>query len=106
MVAIVWQPRSCDIHPSEETPMSISTDYRTTVRVAAPADVIFDMVTTAEALAAWWSPVTGSGVTGGELRFPMVADQPPLLVTVDEAIRPTTVRWTVTECTFMEDWIG
>ena len=45
-------------------------------------------------------------MAGGELRFPMVADQPPLLIHVDEATRPTTVRWTVTECTFMEDWVG
>ncbi|HEY5172417.1 MAG TPA: SRPBCC domain-containing protein, partial [Acidimicrobiia bacterium] len=65
--------------------MPISTDYRTTVRVAAPAEIMFDSITSTEALAAWWSPVTGSGVTGGELRFPMVADQPPLLVRVDEA---------------------
>jgi hypothetical protein len=36
----------------------------------------------------------------------MVADQPPLLVRVDEATRPTTVRWMVAECTFMEDWMG
>ncbi len=36
----------------------------------------------------------------------MVAEQPPLLVRVDEATRPTTVRWTVVECTFMEDWVG
>ena len=56
--------------------MTTSTDYRTTVRVNAPADVVFDAVTSAEALAAWWSPVTGSGLAGGELRFPMVADQP------------------------------
>ncbi len=34
------------------------------------------------------------------------AEQPPLLVRVDEATRPTTVRWTVVECTFMEDWVG
>ncbi len=86
--------------------MTTSTDYRTTVRVNAPADVVFNAVTTTEALTAWWSPVTGSGLTGGELRFPMVADHPPLLVRVDEATRPTTVRWTVTECTFMEDWVG
>ena len=86
--------------------MPTSTDYRATVRVAAPAEVMFDAVTTVEALAAWWSPVTGSGMTGGELRFPMVADHPPLLVRVDEATRPTSVRWTVTECTFMEDWVG
>ena len=85
---------------------STSTDYLTTVRVNAPADVVFDRVTNAEALAAWWSPVTGSGLTGGELRFPMVADQPPLLVRVDEATRPAVVRWTVLECTFMPDWVG
>jgi uncharacterized protein YndB with AHSA1/START domain len=85
---------------------STSTDYLTTVRVNAPAEVVFDRVTSAAALAAWWSPVTGSGQTGGELRFPMVADQPPLLVRVDEATRPAVVRWTVLECTFMEDWVG
>jgi len=41
--------------------MTTTTDYRTTVRVNASADAVFDAVTTAEALAAWWSPVTGSG---------------------------------------------
>ena len=86
--------------------MTTSTDYRTIVRLNAPSDVAFNAVTTTDSLTAWWSPVTGSGVTGGELRFPMVADQPPLLVRVDEATRPSTVRWTVMECTFMEDWVG
>jgi uncharacterized protein YndB with AHSA1/START domain len=86
--------------------VTTTTNYRTTVRVNAPADVVFDAVTTAEALAAWWSPVTGSGLTGGELRFPMVAGEPPLLIQVDEATRPATVRWTVAECTFMQDWVG
>ena len=86
--------------------MKTSTDYRINVRVKAPADAVFNAVTSTEALTAWWSPVTGSGHTGGELRFPMVADQPPLLVRVDEATRPAIVRWTVLECTFMEDWVG
>lgn len=85
---------------------STSTDYLTTVQVHASADVVFDRVTSADSLAAWWSPVTGSGLAGGELRFPMVADQAPLLIRVDEATRPTLVRWTVLECTFMEDWVG
>jgi uncharacterized protein YndB with AHSA1/START domain len=83
-----------------------TTDYRTTIRIDAPADVVFGAITTPEALTAWWSPVTGSGLTGGDLRFPMVADQPPLLIHVDEATRPTTVHWTVLECTFMPDWTG
>ena len=85
---------------------TLTTDYSTTVRIEAPADTVFEAITTPEAIAAWWSPVTGSGLTGGDLRFPMVADQPPLLIHVDEASGPSTVRWTVVECTFMEDWVG
>ena len=30
----------------------------------------------------------------------------PLLVHVDEASRPMSVRWTVIECTFEPDWVG
>jgi uncharacterized protein YndB with AHSA1/START domain len=86
--------------------VTTSTDYRTTVRINASADRVFDAITTTEALTAWWNPVTGSGRIDGELRFPMVADHPPLLVRVDEASRPRTVSWTVLECTFMEDWEG
>jgi uncharacterized protein YndB with AHSA1/START domain len=86
--------------------MTTTTDYRTTVRVNAPADNVFDAVTTVDSLAAWWSPVSGSGLAGGDLRFPMVDGQPPLWIHVDEVSRPTTVRWTVIECTFMEDWVG
>ncbi len=86
--------------------MTISTDYRITVRVNASADVVFDAVTSTDALTAWWNPVTGTGLTGGDLQFLMVADQPPLLIRVDEATRPTTVRWTVAQCTFMPDWVG
>jgi hypothetical protein len=83
--------------------MTTSTDYRISVRIDAPAGAVFDAITTTEGLTAWWSPVTGSGITDGELRFPMVAEQPPLLIRVDEATHPTTVRWTVIECTFMDD---
>ena len=86
--------------------MTTSTDYRISVRIDAPPGAVFDAITTTEALTAWWSPVTGSGMTDGELRFPMVAEQPPLLIRVDEATHPTIVRWSVIECTFMEDWVG
>ncbi len=84
----------------------MTTDYRTTVCVNAPAETVFEAITSPEKLTAWWSPATGSGSTGGELRFPMVAEHPPLLIHVDEAAPPTTVRWTVVECSFMEDWVG
>ena len=80
-------------------------DYQTTIRVKASPDALFDALTTVTGLAAWWNPATGSGETGGELRFIMNAPE-PLVIHVDEATRPTSVRWTVTDCPFLPDWIG
>jgi uncharacterized protein YndB with AHSA1/START domain len=82
-----------------------TTDYQTTIRVNAPPDAVFDAVTTVTGLGAWWNPATGSGETGSELRFIMNAPE-PLVIHVDEATRPTLVRWTVTDCPFLPDWIG
>jgi uncharacterized protein YndB with AHSA1/START domain len=81
------------------------TDYQKTVRVQASPDTLFDAVTTADGLTAWWTEAAGSGETGGELRFTMSAPE-PLRVHVDEATRPSAVVWTVTECTFERDWEG
>jgi uncharacterized protein YndB with AHSA1/START domain len=81
------------------------TDYQKTLRVEAPPDALFEAVTTPSGLSAWWTPAAGSGDTGGELQFFMSAPD-PLLVHVDEATRPTSVRWTVTECSFEPDWVG
>jgi uncharacterized protein YndB with AHSA1/START domain len=83
----------------------VPTDYQTTIRVNASPDALFDALTTVTGLAAWWNPVTGSGSTGGELQFMMNAPE-PLVIRVDEATRPTTVRWSVTDCPFLPDWIG
>jgi uncharacterized protein YndB with AHSA1/START domain len=80
-------------------------DYQTTLRVKASPDALFDALTTVSGLAAWWNPATGSGETGGELRFIMNAPE-PLEIHVDEATRPTSVRWSVTDCPFLPDWIG
>jgi len=83
------------------TPM----DYETTIRVKASPDALFDAVTALTGLAAWWNPATGSGESGGELRFVMNAPE-PLVIHVDDATRPASVRWTVTDCPFLPDWIG
>lgn len=80
-------------------------DYQTTIRVKASPDALFDALSTVTGLAAWWNPATGSGETGGELRFIMNAPE-PLVIHVDEATPPTSVRWTVTECPFLPEWIG
>jgi uncharacterized protein YndB with AHSA1/START domain len=81
------------------------TDYQKTLRVEASPDALFDALTTASGLTAWWTRAAGSGETGGELRFSMSAPE-PLLIHVDEATRPTSVRWTVVECSFEPDWVG
>jgi len=88
----------------EERPGS-PADYEATIRVRTTPDVVFDALTTVEGLAAWWNPATGSGGTGGELRFVM-NDPEPLVIHVHEAIRPMSVRWIVTDCAFLRDWIG
>jgi uncharacterized protein YndB with AHSA1/START domain len=80
-------------------------DYQTTIRVKASPDALFDAITTVTGLAAWWNPATGSGESGGELRFVMNSPQ-PLVIHVDEATRPSTVRWSVTDCPFLPDWVG
>jgi uncharacterized protein YndB with AHSA1/START domain len=80
-------------------------DYQTTTRVEAPADVVFDALTTVEGLTAWWTRATGSAEAGGEIAFWF--DPPdPCVMEVEEATRPTVVRWTVTACDFLPDWVG
>jgi uncharacterized protein YndB with AHSA1/START domain len=83
----------------------MTTDYETTIQVKASPGALFDAITSATALAAWWAPVEGSGDAGGELRFFMNAPE-PLIIQVDDATRPAAVRWSVTECSFLTDWEG
>jgi uncharacterized protein YndB with AHSA1/START domain len=92
---------------TEQPPATAGTtaDYAKTLRVKASPGKLFDALTSVAGLAAWWVPVSGSGAAGGELRFIMNSPQ-PLVIRVDEATRPTTVRWTVTECDFLTDWVG
>jgi uncharacterized protein YndB with AHSA1/START domain len=81
------------------------SDYQKTVRVEATPDAVYEAVTTDDGLSAWWTRAEGSGDTGGDLCFSMSAPE-PLHVHVDAATRPTSVRWTVTECTFEPEWVG
>jgi uncharacterized protein YndB with AHSA1/START domain len=87
------------------TPAGVGADYQKTIRVQARPEALFDAITTVSGLAAWWAPVTGSGDTGGELEFFMNSPE-PLVIRVDQATRPTSVRWTVVDCPFLPDWVG
>jgi len=85
--------------------MSSVADYAKAIRVRARPDTLFDALTTPSGLTAWWTETAGSGETGGELRLTMSSPD-PLLIHVDQATRPTSVQWTVTECNFEPDWVG
>lgn len=92
---------------TEQTRASANTaaDYQKTIRVNARPGALFDALTTGSGLTAWWTPTTGSGDTGGELKF--FFDPPePCVMHVDRATRPNFVQWTVTECGFLPDWVG
>ncbi len=94
-----------DAEQPSPTPADASADYQKTIRVKAPPEALFDAITSVSGLAAWWNPVTGSGVAGGELKFFMNSPE-PLVIHVDQATRPTSVRWTVADCPFLPDWVG
>ena len=79
--------------------------YEKTLRVRASADALFDALTSVAGLAGWWTAVTGSGEAGGDLAF-VFSSPDPCVMHVDEAIRPTSVRWHCTECAFLPEWVG
>jgi len=80
------------------------SDYEKTVLVGAASETIVRALTTTEGLSSWWTRATGSGESGGELRFWF--DQPsPCVIRVDEA-SSSSVCWTVTSCDFLPDWVG
>jgi uncharacterized protein YndB with AHSA1/START domain len=81
-----------------------ATDYKKTIRVQASPAALFEALTTVKGLSAWWTDATGSGDTGGELRFSFGSGT--CVMHVDEATPSTSVRWTVTECAFEPDWVA
>lgn len=81
-----------------------NSDYQKTLRVQAAPEMLYDAITSVDGLAAWWTPTSGSTSCGGELRFWF--DAPDVCVMrVDESERASSVRWTVTACDFLPDWV-
>ena len=81
-------------------------DFASTLSFAAPPSAVFDALTSLSGLSSWWTQAHGSGQAGGELTFMFGDDS--VVMRVDEAARPSTVRWTVTAISFasMQDWVG
>ena len=91
---------------SPESPAQQNADFASTLSFTASPDAVFDAVTSLAGLSSWWTRAHGSGQAGGELTFVFGDDS--VVMRVDEAVRPSAVRWTVTAISFapMQDWLG
>jgi uncharacterized protein YndB with AHSA1/START domain len=84
---------------------SVAADYTNQIHIDAPPEKVLDVLTTAARFASWWSPAAGSAVEGGELRITFDNIEDPLIMDVRQA-SPSIVRWAVTSCSFLPDWVG
>jgi uncharacterized protein YndB with AHSA1/START domain len=91
-------------HATTDSFDGLDQDYQSSVTLAASPDVVFEALTTTEGLAGWWTPVTGDGLTGGELTFSF-GGAAQAVMRVDAAERGVGVRWTNLACV-VEDWVG
>jgi uncharacterized protein YndB with AHSA1/START domain len=91
-------------HTTTDSFDGLDQDYQSRVTLTASPDVVFEALTTTEGLAGWWTPVTGDGLTGGELTFSF-GPAAQAVMRVDAAERGAGVRWTNLAC-IVEDWVG
>jgi len=86
----------------------LDADFEATMSFQAPADAVFDALTTPSSLVRWWTSwttISGSGLAGGELTFVFGDDR--LVMRVDQAERPSVVRWTaLASFEPVQDWVG
>jgi uncharacterized protein YndB with AHSA1/START domain len=82
----------------------LDQDYVSRLTLNASPDAVFDALTTLDGLAAWWTPVTGSGLTGGQLSFDF-GPTSQAVMRVDLAERGVGVHWTNVAC-HVTDWVG
>ena len=86
------------------TQTTTTDDFRSTKTFAAPPDVVFSALIDIEALTGWWTPAGGGAGAGETLRF-LMGDQ-EVVMRVEEADRPSRVRWSVLVCEAAPDWVG
>src|SRR5664279_4362119 len=91
-------------HTTTASLEALDQDYQSRLTLAASADAVFEALTTTEGLAGWWPPVTGDGLTNGELTFSF-GPASQAVMRVDAAERGVGVRWTNLAC-IVEDWVG
>jgi len=86
------------------TAATTTEDFHSTKAFAAAPLAVFSALTDIDALTGWWTPAGGRADAGGTLRF-LMGDQ-EVVVRVEEADRPSLVRWGVLVCEPAPDWVG
>jgi uncharacterized protein YndB with AHSA1/START domain len=86
------------------TAPTTTDDFRSTKTFAAGPDRVFSALTDIDALTSWWNPAAGGADTGETLRF-LMGDR-EVVMQVEEATRPSRVRWNVSVCEPERDWVG
>jgi uncharacterized protein YndB with AHSA1/START domain len=85
--------------------MTPAADYTNQIHINAPRQNVLDVLTNTAGFASWWAPAAGSAVEGGELRITFDNIEDPLIMNVQQA-SPSIVRWAVTSCAVLPDWVG
>jgi uncharacterized protein YndB with AHSA1/START domain len=84
--------------------ITTTDDFHSTLVFAAAPDRVFAALTDIDALTGWWTPAGGGTAAGETLRF-LIGDK-QLVMRVEEADRPSLVRWSVLVCEPAPDWVG
>jgi uncharacterized protein YndB with AHSA1/START domain len=85
----------------------LGPDYARRVAFRASSEPVFKAIATVEGLQGWWTTlVSGSGSSGGELRFGFEGLKEHIIMRVEETTCPFSVRWTCIEHTELDDWAG
>ncbi|MGH3276419.1 MAG: SRPBCC family protein [Streptosporangiaceae bacterium] len=79
-----------------------NTGYQSTKALESAPEAVFDALTSADAIASWWAPATGSGAAGGEIT--LLFGGQAVRIRVDETDRPARVCWTVLVSDPLPDW--
>jgi uncharacterized protein YndB with AHSA1/START domain len=82
-----------------------TTDYTRRLEVHAPAPSVVTALTDAAEILRWWTSFTAAACEGDEVTLTTPRQDEPLAFVVERPA-PDVVRWRVTTCGFLPDWVG
>jgi hypothetical protein len=84
---------------------SSTTDYSYEMNVSAPKDVVMSALTDDHEISEWWPIFSQHERDDAEFRF-IMGDMGLLAFAVDVDASASSVKWAVSACDVLPDWIG